>query len=234
MPDEYVEALRVLGLEPGATEQAIKDAYRDLVKVWHPDRFGSDARLRAKAQDKLKELNAAFDQLRGYRPRDVSVSESHAAERPVAHAKGGNTPNLLVLAVSAILIGFVGTALFVWRSRSSMEPARNSIQTPARTHPAGTRQPPHGQPDGPSSGALPTTGSLTVASRPLGARLSFDGRLVGETPITVTDVTPGEHHVEVILDGSGYQPWSSSVIVTAGQEEKLLAVMAPTEHARQP
>lgn len=247
MPDEYLEALRVLGLEPGATEQAIRDAYRDLVKVWHPDRFGSDVRLREKAQDKLREVNAAFEQLRGYRPRDAerprdaarprderSVRESHPGERPVAHAKGGSTPNLLILVVSALLVGFVGTALFVWRGRSSMEPAQDSIQMPARTRSSGTRQPAHGQPEGPSSAALPTTGSLTVASRPLGARLSFDGRVVGETPITVTDVAPGEHHVQVMLDGTSYQPWSSSVIVTAGQEEKLLAVMAPAEHAREP
>jgi hypothetical protein len=54
------EALDVLALRPGATLAEIKDAYRDLVKVWHPDRFGSDARLRQKAEDKLKEINKAY------------------------------------------------------------------------------------------------------------------------------------------------------------------------------
>lgn len=231
MPDQYLNALRVLGLDAGATEQAIKDAYRDLVKVWHPDRFGSDARLRQKAQDKLKELNAAFEQLRGYKPGNVT--ESRAPETRVIHANGGPTRNLIVPTMVAILIGFVGTALFVWRGRSSTEPASESIQAPARAHPATTRPSTTSRPDTPSEPA-PTTGSLTVASRPLGARLSFDGRVVGETPITVTDVTPGEHHVEVVLGGTAYQPWSSSVIVNAGQEEKLLAVMAPAASARQP
>jgi hypothetical protein len=54
------EALDVLALRPGATLVEIKEAYRDLVKVWHPDRFGSDARLRQKAEDKLKEINKAY------------------------------------------------------------------------------------------------------------------------------------------------------------------------------
>jgi hypothetical protein len=54
------EALDVLALRPGATLAEIKEAYRDLVKVWHPDRFGSDARLRQKAEDKLKEINRAY------------------------------------------------------------------------------------------------------------------------------------------------------------------------------
>ena len=57
------EALKTLGLKPTATPEEIRQAYRDLVKVWHPDRFGTDARLRAKAEDHLKEINKAFDLL---------------------------------------------------------------------------------------------------------------------------------------------------------------------------
>jgi DnaJ domain len=54
------EALEVLALRPGATPVQIKEAYRDLVKVWHPDRFGSDARLRVKAEVKLQRINEAY------------------------------------------------------------------------------------------------------------------------------------------------------------------------------
>ncbi len=54
------EALDVLSLRPGATPVEIKEAYRDLVKVWHPDRLGSDPRLRQKAEDKLKQINDAY------------------------------------------------------------------------------------------------------------------------------------------------------------------------------
>jgi curved DNA-binding protein CbpA len=54
------EALDVLALRPGATSVEIKEAYRDLVKVWHPDRFGSDPRLRQKAEEKLKQINEAY------------------------------------------------------------------------------------------------------------------------------------------------------------------------------
>ena len=54
------EALDVLGLKRGASAVEIKEAYRDMVKVWHPDRFGSDPRLRRKAENKLKEINDAY------------------------------------------------------------------------------------------------------------------------------------------------------------------------------
>ena len=55
-----VEALEILALRPGANPSEIKEAYRDLVKVWHPDRFGNDARLREKAELQLKRINEAY------------------------------------------------------------------------------------------------------------------------------------------------------------------------------
>jgi hypothetical protein len=70
------EALDVLALRPGATSVEIKEAYRDLVKVWHPDRFGSDARLRQKAEEKLKQINEAYLILQS----DRGTSETYAAE----------------------------------------------------------------------------------------------------------------------------------------------------------
>jgi curved DNA-binding protein CbpA len=57
------KCLEVLGLEPAASAQEIKAAYRDLAKVWHPDRFAHDPRLQQKAQEKLKEINDAYRRL---------------------------------------------------------------------------------------------------------------------------------------------------------------------------
>lgn len=54
------EALEVLALKPGATASEVKEAYRDLVKVWHPDRFGTDLRLRQKAELQLQLINEAY------------------------------------------------------------------------------------------------------------------------------------------------------------------------------
>ena len=54
------KALNVLALDNNATAVEIKEAYRDLVKVWHPDRFGNDPRLRQKAEDKLQQINDAY------------------------------------------------------------------------------------------------------------------------------------------------------------------------------
>ncbi len=52
---------KVLGLEPGVPFEKVKAAYKDLVAVWHPDRFTHNSRLQEKAQEKLKEIKAVYD-----------------------------------------------------------------------------------------------------------------------------------------------------------------------------
>ena len=64
--DDLSKAYLALGLKAGASMDEIKQAYRDLVKVWHPDRFGHDERLRLIAQDKLKEINGAYARLQDF------------------------------------------------------------------------------------------------------------------------------------------------------------------------
>ena len=67
--NEEARLFEVLGVRPGATRAELKTAYRDLAKVWHPDRFGHDPQLQTKAQEKLKEINEAYNELISGRPK---------------------------------------------------------------------------------------------------------------------------------------------------------------------
>lgn len=58
------ECFQILGVPSDATQEQIHQAYRDLSKVWHPDRFGDDLRLRQKADEQLKQINAAYAALK--------------------------------------------------------------------------------------------------------------------------------------------------------------------------
>ena len=50
---------RVLGLEPGASDDEVKAAYRRLAKKYHPDVNGGSP----EAEAKMKEINAAYSQI---------------------------------------------------------------------------------------------------------------------------------------------------------------------------
>ncbi len=74
--------LKTLELEPDASLGDIKQAYKDLVTVWHPDRFGHNPRLRKKAESKLKQFNQAYEALRTWR-RQPSAHVSSQKETQV-------------------------------------------------------------------------------------------------------------------------------------------------------
>lgn len=58
-------------------------------------------------------------------------------------------------------------------------------------------------------------GSIRVTSNPSGAKCYLDGTYKGKTPLTIRDVSAGEHFIR--LTKSGYQDWSKTVRVTSNQ-----------------
>jgi DnaJ-class molecular chaperone len=50
----------LLELKANASMHEVKQAYRDISDVWHPDRFSHNFRLKKKAEKKLKDINEAY------------------------------------------------------------------------------------------------------------------------------------------------------------------------------
>jgi serine/threonine protein kinase len=91
-----------------------------------------------------------------------------------------------------------------------------------KTAAAATRTPP-------PSTAKPTAfvGSLSVSSRPAGATVLLDGRVVGTTPLTLPEVAAGSHAVRLVLEG--YRSWSVSAQVVSGQSKRVNASLERNE-----
>lgn len=49
---------QILGIQPGASDEAIRSRYRFLAKAYHPDRFGDESR--AQAEEEMKRINQAY------------------------------------------------------------------------------------------------------------------------------------------------------------------------------
>ena len=59
MKDPY----SVLGIKSNATDEEVKSAYRALVRKYHPDNYGDDNPLKELANEKMQEINAAYDEI---------------------------------------------------------------------------------------------------------------------------------------------------------------------------
>ena len=116
--NEISRCCRLLGVKHGASLEEVKKVYRDLVQVWHPDRFSGNERLAAKAQEQLKEINLAYEYLVSHafqdgillEPADDSIAETAPAwADPEAEAgeeiKSRNVFPILFVPIILILAG---------------------------------------------------------------------------------------------------------------------------------
>ena len=63
------------------------------------------------------------------------------------------------------------------------------------------------------------TGSIYVDSRPRGARVLLDGKVIGTTPMRIPDVRIGSHIIRLQLDD--HSDWTSSTRVVSGEESRV-------------
>lgn len=62
MNDPY----KILGVSPTATDDEVKAAYRALARKYHPDKY-RDSDLAEMAEEKMKEINSAYDEVQKLR-----------------------------------------------------------------------------------------------------------------------------------------------------------------------
>mgnify|MGYP002581333041 FL=1 len=84
----------VLGVKPGASQEEIKSAYRKLVKQYHPDQY-VDNPLKDLAQEKLSEINQAYEMLKnsgGDSNYSSSSTRANSGYNTGSNSYSSNTP----------------------------------------------------------------------------------------------------------------------------------------------
>jgi hypothetical protein len=152
---EILRAFSVLELSDSADFATVRIAYRELAKVWHPDRFEGDVSTQRRAQEKLKQINGAyqvleifFDQqadpisLRGISRSQKSdlpaktVPESSESGQHRASEQVNKGPRLMAVMVFVAIVIFVLVASQPSEKLVNREAAQiPSVATPPATAP---------------------------------------------------------------------------------------------------
>jgi PEGA domain len=172
-------------------------------------------------------------------PSYASVPEREHSDVSVGGRIAGSVTTLppsvirgVAVAAGVVVLGavvfFGGRSL--WQSGPAATPAKPTTTTPTTRTPAAVE---------PAAGRAPAagrraTGSVKVATTPAGARVTVDGKPHGVTPVTVSDLSPGNHEVAVESSaGTVRRTVTISANQTATLEESIfsgwLAVYAPFE-----
>lgn len=61
--DDINKYYEILGLKSGSSKEEIKQAYKDLLNIWNPSKHADDIQLQQKAQEKIKEIDNAYEKI---------------------------------------------------------------------------------------------------------------------------------------------------------------------------
>lgn len=86
-------ALKILNLKPGVSQEEIKQAYRKLALECHPDLF-PDATQKRGAEEKIKIINQAYEQLKNYQYIDTSTVNTTSSNKTSVSTKA-STPETI-------------------------------------------------------------------------------------------------------------------------------------------
>lgn len=81
MRDPY----EVLGVSKNATKEEIRDAYRELIKKYHPDKFRNNPDMKALAEEKIKEVNEAYKYLLDHFDDAPNASDVSSGDQALFH-----------------------------------------------------------------------------------------------------------------------------------------------------
>ena len=134
---ELDKCYELLGVRPGVSVAELKAAYKDMAKVWHPDRFAHDPRLQEKAQEKLKEINEAYEQLvSGKTPRSRPTPPTRSkttsrgrASRSDADSIGQQSPSRPLRWHWTALPVLLFVVVFIYTTRSLIKPNNQHTQS---------------------------------------------------------------------------------------------------------
>lgn len=243
----------ILGVTAASSSEQIREAYLDLVKVWHPDRFPPGSRLKLKAEDKLKEINGAYELVAtsatprsAPSPQTPRAPSSKRASQPSPAPEARSTPpparprrpSPVWLVGSLIALWGAASAWDSYLSRSNPPPLSIVRYSPSDTDPLPAEPAQVASPIL-RSRPLPSTPAPTPAPASWFSQNGIDAMPLPSTPATAAplsvrceaEIAPPASGAEI---GGRYRGGLGSLTIKNGSESDAIAVVldATTQQPR--
>ncbi|MGB6016916.1 MAG: DnaJ domain-containing protein [Nodosilinea sp.] len=85
--DNFAIYYDLFSLQPGASKQDLKQAYKRLAKQWHPDRFINDPDNLTIAEEKIKAINVAYEILNNHQGELTNLNSSVSTKTTIITRK---------------------------------------------------------------------------------------------------------------------------------------------------
>ena len=72
--EKMTDPYQILGISPNASDEEVKNAYRKLSQQYHPDLQSGNSVMEDIANQKMSEINAAYDEIMNIRRNSTSVN----------------------------------------------------------------------------------------------------------------------------------------------------------------
>jgi len=143
---EIQRCFETLELPKDSSIEDVRQAYKDLVNIWHPDRVGNNPRLKKKAEEKLKDINIAYKELSSFltsrqkspptvqkNPREQQeTGVFHSADRTKTETGKAPKPNVEIRPKANF---FSSLRTFFSKALGTLNAAQRSLNKPMRTPP---------------------------------------------------------------------------------------------------
>ena len=95
--DDILQCYALLGIKHTATPEEVKKAYRNMAKIWHPDRYTDNPVLKAKAEAEIKKINQAYAAIKAYPADKIDrvVKQEQSYSRPRSNTYQQASPESL-------------------------------------------------------------------------------------------------------------------------------------------
>ena len=130
---EIQQCFETLELPKDSSIEDVRQAYKDLVNIWHPDRVGDNPRLKKKAEEKLKDINIAYEELNSFlssRRQQPKTEVFYSADRAKTETKKAPKPNVEIQPKANF---FSNLWTFLSKALDALNAAQGSSNEPMRT-----------------------------------------------------------------------------------------------------